>query len=376
MMLGDCRPARMVGAALASMLAIAGCDGQTYSLGVNCLQSSGYSELQAAVDNQTEVVLCPRAMFVLDAPVVLRRAGNILETLGRPTDPAEMATIMLSANFSSLDVGIGAPASNVHINSVRIDGNRRTLGSRGSRFQLVGMGFGTGYQLINDVFADSPGWTHVHIVEPCDSSMIVGNIIEGGSQTHDATGNFSDGLSISCANTLIANNVINNVSSVGIVYFGGPGTIIRDNTISQTTNGASSGINVGDAVRLDHTGVVISGNTVKATAPGYFDIGMAAGLRVWLPLPRQPNIMGITVTNNTISGMTRYGLAVDGCLSCDIENNQVLDWQALTATPTAGCPPPAAYVANVSGGHADGNIQAGYVDANIDGCVGLPNAAP
>lgn len=367
MLLGEFR--RTVGAALACVLSAAACQGQVYSLGINCLLSGNDRDLQAAIDAQPEVLLCPRATFILDSPVTLR-AGTILETFQRPTKSSEMATIILGPKFSGLDIGVGGQASNIQIASVRFDGNRRVLGPRGSRFQLLGMGPGKGYQLIGNVLTDSPGWTHVHLLEPCNSSVIVGNTIETGTLTHDATGNFADGLSISCANTVIANNVINDISGVGIVYFGGPGTTIRNNTITATTTSASSGINVGDAVLLDHTGVVVSGNTIQAHAPHYFHIGIAAGLRVW-PM-RNKDIMGVTISNNTISGMTRYSLAVDGCLSCVVQNNQVIDWQPLTTTPTAGCPPATSYVANVTAGHADGNLQPGYVDANIDGCVGLP----
>ncbi|HXI58245.1 MAG TPA: right-handed parallel beta-helix repeat-containing protein [Polyangia bacterium] len=375
MILGKYRWFSAATAALALGLGAGGCTGGQYSLGIECTTSGTDRELQAAVDAQPRVSLCPGATFTLATTLILRRTGQILETLNRPTQPSEMATIILGPEFRSThEFALAAPISGVQIASVRFDGNRRMLGTI-DIFQLLGIGPGKQHQIIGNVFTDTPGWTHLHVVEPCDGSMIVGNTVETGTQSHEAIGGHNaDGLSISCAHSTIADNVINDISGAGIVYYGGPGTVIRNNTITAKTTSASSGINVGDAVTLDHTGVVITGNNIKSVPPRYFHIGIAAGLRVWPPRGTPPaffrDIMGVTVSNNVISGMIRYGLAVDGCLSCLIENNQILDWQPVPVTGT--CPPSTQYIANVSGGRADGNLQAGYVDANIDDCVGAP----
>ena len=352
--------------ALACLGGSAGCLGGNYSLGFNCIASGTDVELQAAIDAQSEVLLCPRATFLLSAPVHLH-AGSTLATFERPTDPAEMATIKLGGAFTGQTVGIAGVASNITIASVRVDGNRHTLGPR-DMLQLVYLGPGTNYQVIGNVFTDTPGWTHLHIIEPCDTAAITGNTIETGSLTHDASMHFADGLSISCANSTITDNVVNDISGVGIVYYGGPGTVIRHNTVVEMNTSASSGINVGDAVRLDHTGVVISENIIRALAPSYFQVGISAGLRLWPMHPK--DIMGVTVSGNVITGTLRYGLAVDGCLNCTITENQILNWQPLVAE--LGCPASAPYVASATAGHASGDLQSGYVDANLDDCVGLP----
>jgi parallel beta-helix repeat protein len=375
MILGKYRWFSAATAALALGLVAGGCTGGQYSLGIECTTSGTDRELQAAVDAQPRVSLCPGAIFTLATTLILRRPGQILETLNRPTQPSEMATIILGADFPTThQFALAAAISAVQIASIRFDGNRRMLGPITNGFQLLGIGPGKQHQILGNVFTDTPGWTHLHIVEPCDGSMIVGNTVETGTQIHDVTGRNADGLSISCAHSTIADNVIKDVSGVGIVYYGGPGTVIRNNTITATSTSATSGINVGDAVTLDHTGVVITGNTIKAVSPRYFHIGMAAGMRVWPPHGNPPtlfrDITGVAVSNNVISGMMRYGLAVDGCLSCLIENNQILDWQPVSASGT--CPASAPYIANVSGGRADGNLQAGYVDGDIDDCVGPP----
>ena len=355
-----------LGVALACLGGCAGCLGGNYSLGFNCLASGTDVELQAAIDAQAEVLLCPRAMFTLAAPVRLH-GGSTLATFERPSDPAEMATILLGPAFVGQNIGVGGVASNITIASVRVDGNRRALGPRDT-MQLVYLGPGTNYQVVGNVFTDTPGWTHLHVIEPCDTATITGNTILTGSLTHDASMHFADGLSISCANSAITDNLVNDISCVGIVYYGGPGTIIRHNTVVESTTSASSGINVGDAFVLDHTGVVISENIVRAVGSSYFQVGISAGLRLW-PM-RIKDIRGVTVSGNVITGTLRYGLAVDGCLNCTITDNQVLNWQPLPAA--MGCPASAPYVASATAGHASGDLQAGYVDASLDGCLGLP----
>jgi parallel beta-helix repeat protein len=365
--------ASAVGVVLAGLCGSAGCVGGNYSLGYDCLPAGTDKELQAAINAQLEVQLCPGALFKLSAPVLLH-AGSTLVTYQRPTDPAQMATLQLAEGFTGQNVGVatvgvnGVLPDNVTIASIRFDGNRRMLGPK-SMIQLVYVGPGKNYHIVGNVFKDTPGWAHLHVIEPCDSAIVTGNTVETGSLTHDANLGFADGLAISCSHSTIADNIINNISGTGIVYFGGPGTQIRHNTIVESTTSASSGINVGDAVILDHTGVVISDNIIKAMPPSYFQIGIAAGLRIW-PKAIKKDVTGVTVSGNIIIGMNHYGLTVDGCLGCTIQDNQVDNWQALATQ--APCPPSAPYVASVTAGHASGSLQSGWVDANLDDCVGPP----
>jgi hypothetical protein len=346
----------------------AGCVGGEFSLGIDCLSSGTGRDLQAALDSQSRVLLCQRAVFTLGAVLILR-ANQILETVQRPSQPADMATIILGQEFGNdnVSVGVNAPNSNITIASVRFDGNRRILGPRAA-MQLLVVGPGKNYQLLGNSFTDTPGWTHLHIIEDCSSAMVTGNTVESAPRTHASMGN-ADGFSIACSDTLINDNTINDVTGVGIVYYGFPNTVIRNNVIAQSVNDASSGINVGDAIRLDHTGVVIQENIIKAVSPHYFHLGISAGLRVWVPMKGR-DITGVTVRDNTIIGMNRYGLGVDGCVNCTITGNQIREWQPLMAAP--GCPASAPYIANVTAGHAGGTLQPGYVDASIDGCLGPP----
>jgi hypothetical protein len=185
---------------------------------------------------------------------------------------------------------------------------------------------------------------------------------------HDDTGHWTDGLSISCGHSLVAGNHVNDVTAVGIVYFGGAGTTIRDNVITESTTSAFSGINVGDAIVPDNRGVIVEGNKVVAVGPRYFHTAIAAGLHI---LNKTTTVTGVTVRDNTISGMARYGLADDGCLLCTLSGNVLGDWQPLPPLPTpTTCPASAGYVAAKTAGGATGSLQPGFVDAKLAGCQG------
>jgi hypothetical protein len=343
-----------------------GCEGATHYIGIECVDTGSDKDLQAAIATRSTVLLCPGAVIKMTGPVTLTQ-GLTLETAGAPTDPTKMATILLGDDFpAGVNVAVASGGSDITIRAVRFDGNRKHLMARDSQIPLE-LGRGSGYVVDGCVFTDSPGWTHLHLLEPCDGSTITNNVVESAVDPlpHDDGGHWTDGLSISCAHTLVSGNHVNDISAVGIVYFGGPGSMITNNVVTETNTSAFSGINVGDAIVPDNTGVTISGNQLIATSPRYFHTGLAAGLKI---LGKTTTVTGVAVLDNTIEGMARYGLAVDGCLDCTIEGNQVSGWHPLPSL--ASCPASTAYVAAATAMQATGALQAGYVDAKIDNCEG------
>jgi hypothetical protein len=257
--------------------------------------------------------------------------------------------------------------NNIRLAAVRFDGNRRGLGPR-DPVGLVELGPGQGYRVEGCVFTDTPGWTHLHLLEPCEAATVTDNIVESAPRPHYDGAHLADGMSLSCAHSAFERNHINDISAVGIVYFGGPGTVIRDNVIVETNTSAFSGINLGDAVVADHTGVLVEGNRISATGPRFFHVGISVGLHLF---KNPATIGGVTVRGNQIEGISRYGLAVDGCVGCTVVDNQTGGWHP--APPLNGCSPPAAYVAAVTAGHAGGTLQVGYADQLVDGCLGEPD---
>jgi hypothetical protein len=343
---------------------LAGCTAGTRYIGTKCVPTGTADDLQAALNVQTTVLLCPGAVITLDKSITIY-GGTTMLTAGAPTDPSMMATIIMGADYpDGMGTAVRGAGRDIHVQAVRFDGNRRQLGPRDSQIPLE-LGPGGNYTVDGCVFTDSPGWTHLHFLESCDAASITNNVVESAPRPHDNTGHWTDGLSISCAHTLIQGNRINDISANGIVYFGGPGSTIEGNVITETITSAFGGINVGDAIVPDNTGVSVRDNQIIANPPRYFSDGLNAGLHV---LGKTATVSGVSFTGNTVTGMARYGLADDGCLDCTITGNDVSGWHPLP--PLANCPAPSAYVAAVTAMEASGTLQPGYLDAKIDDCPG------
>jgi hypothetical protein len=352
---------------LALLFATSACDGGVHYIGADCVPTGTDVELQTAVDRRDEVLLCSRAVFTLSAPLVLRQ-GVSLETTGRPTDARDMATVRLGADFPAQSTAaIVSSGSDIHLNAVRFDGNGDALGPR-PRLAVVELGPGQGYDVEGCVFTASSGWTHLHLLEPCSGATVSNNVVASSPRPHVSGAQLVDGFSLSCGHSRVERNRITDVSSTGIVYFGGPGTSIRDNVFVQETTSANSAINLGDAVVQDHGGVAIEGNTITATGDRYFHVGIAVGLHVY---GKTTTIMGPSVRDNTLSGMMRYGVAVDGCLDCAVQSNTITAWHPLPTLDS--CPGASPYVAAVGVGHAGGKLQSGYTDVKVDDCLGEPD---
>jgi hypothetical protein len=280
---------------------LAACANPIVPIGTDCLPSGTDRELQAAIDQRATVALCPRAVITLAAPLILRQ-GTTLQTAGVPGTGDDMATVRIAPGFASASgAAIVSSGSDITLRAVRFDGNRRALGAR-EPLGLIELGPGQNYDVQNCAFTDAPGWTHLHLLEPCETSIVSNNAVEPADRPHTDGAALADGFSISCAHTKIEGNQIQDISATGIVYFGGPGTTIRNNVITQTFTSADSAINVGDAVVADHTGVVIENNQIRVASPRYMHVGIAVGLHVW---GRSATISGVTVRGNQISGMSR-----------------------------------------------------------------------
>jgi hypothetical protein len=136
---------------------------------------------------------------------------------------------------------------------------------------------------------------------------------------------------------VIANNDIRDVSSNGIVFFGGAGTIVRDNEITNSTTSGWAGINVGDAIVPDNTGVVIENNHVVAKGPRYFQQGIDAALHV---IGKTANVAGVTVRGNRVEGISRYGLIGRRLPRLHVTDNDVSNWHPLPRHRDCPAPPP------------------------------------
>lgn len=79
---------------------------------------------------------------------------------------------------------------------------------------------------------DPKGWSCLHIHEgalDCNNVTIQNNDI--GPCGSDAFQQWADGISMSCRNSVVRNNMIQGATDGGIVLFGAPGTQVYNNTI-------------------------------------------------------------------------------------------------------------------------------------------------
>ena len=88
-------------------------------------------------------------------------------------------------------------------------------------------------QLIEHVRSFDPrGWTCLHIAEgslDCNGVIVQNNDI--GPCGSDAFQEWADGISVSCRNATVRNNMVEGATDGGIVVFGSPGSQIYNNTI-------------------------------------------------------------------------------------------------------------------------------------------------
>lgn len=79
---------------------------------------------------------------------------------------------------------------------------------------------------------DTRTWSCLHIAEGnlnCTGAIVQNNDI--GPCGNENWNQWADGISFSCRNGIIRNNLVNNPTDGGIVLFGSPGTLVENNTI-------------------------------------------------------------------------------------------------------------------------------------------------
>jgi len=116
--------------------------------------------------------------------------------------------------------------------AIQINGTRggATSTSGGANIE---MGGGNSDQLVEYVRSYDPrSWSCLHVAEgplTCSGMTIQNNDI--GPCGTDTFQQWADGISLSCRNSIVRNNMIKDATDGGIVIFGSPGSHITNNTI-------------------------------------------------------------------------------------------------------------------------------------------------
>jgi len=285
--------------------------------------------------------LCPGSVFELTGPVMFSADRQQVYTQGLPTD-ASRAVLRIASPSVPSAVNM-LDRSDVVLSNVVVDGDRPKLGRLDGNALIQAGGSASG-QVVRQVKAfETRSWSTIHIFEGgsprCSGALIEGNEI-GPAGRPD--GNWADGISLACTNSIVRNNTVTDATDGAIVIFGAPGSLVEGNVIRAQHQTMLGGINMVDYLPFngDFTGVRVQGNTIDA-AGAVIRIGMGMGDRPWgcrdlTKEPKDQTLFGAAVTGNTLQGAhMQYGFAVDGVKDWTVTGNK--DLATHSGKPTVEC---------------------------------------
>ena len=299
--------------------------------GNNCIPSGDQADINAALAEEGDkATLCANATFALTTPVQFTADSQELYTEGYPTSSTRATLRVTGTNQDNAIVM--EDYDDVVLRNIIIDGNRTNLGVIEGGDALIMAGGSSSGQIIKEIEAYEPrGWSILHLFEgnnivgdpdTCTNATVEDNDL--GPAGNLAGDNWADGISFSCTNSIVRNNTVTDTTDGAIVIFGAPGSRIANNTIRATSRKALGGINMVDYGPYDgnYNGTVVTGNTVDASG-ALIRIGMAMGGRVWgCPDDGEATLTGATVTNNTLTGDNMgYGFVIDGVSDWTVTGN-------------------------------------------------------
>ncbi|KAJ7181632.1 hypothetical protein C8R43DRAFT_969719 [Mycena crocata] len=290
--------------------------------------------------------LCAKREYILQSPIFFAAPNQEISTEGYPTDGSR-ATLVVNGPVAN---GVGhtnavdgtcASCSGIMLRNVQVNGARGVAPptSGGANIEFGG---GNANQTIQFVRSYEPrSWSCLHIAEgpfTCTDALVQNNDI--GPCGVDIFQEWADGISVSCQNSIVRNNMVMGATDGGIVLFGSPGTQVYSNTIWITNQTLLGGINMVDYLpwKGNYTNTVVYNNTIlggyatnadadednKGTNvdDAVIKIGIAIGPRTWFGDQYQANVSySGTVRDNRLSGAFSYGIAMSTTANFTIENN-------------------------------------------------------
>ncbi|KAG6910809.1 hypothetical protein DXG01_007698 [Tephrocybe rancida] len=294
--------------------------------------------------------LCPNQTYFIQAPLAFASPNQEISTLGYPTAD-ERALLVVNGTLNddgtghttAID-GICLTCSGVKLRNIQIDGARRGAPAAGGGGNIE-MGGENPDQIVEFVRSYDPrGWSCLHIAEGslnCNNTLVQNNDI--GPCGSDAFQQWADGISMSCLNSIVRNNMIQGATDGGIVLFGSPGTQVYNNTIWVLNHTLLGGINMVDYDPFsgNYTGTVVTNNTILGgfatdteepsdTKGNNFEgavikMGIAIGPRTWFGDKFGTNVsFSGVVSNNQFGGAFTYAIAVASTVNFTIENNVLI----------------------------------------------------
>ncbi len=290
-----------------------------------CIPSGDETDIQSALYGVgSEAVLCPDAVFELGETVYFTADSQSIYTEGLPTDDTRA---LLRVVGDRVATAVSAEGNDyVSLRNVIIDGNRPQLGLAEGALINFGRGIlgrdAEGH-VVEWVRAYEPrGWTVLYIGGPCTGALARYNELGPAGRAEYI---IADGISLDCANSVVENNTIVDVTDGGIVIFQSPGALVANNTIRAETRIMFYGISMEDYYPLegDFTGTVVTGNTIDA-AGAMIREGIGMGPFVGCANPETDTVRsrGAVVTGNTLMGdHMGYGFVIGGVEDWTVTGN-------------------------------------------------------
>ncbi|MBI4539588.1 MAG: right-handed parallel beta-helix repeat-containing protein [Gemmatimonadetes bacterium] len=348
-----------------------------------CIPSGDQSAItQVLTRVGAHAVLCPGAVFGLKGPVVFTADSQRVYTEGLPTD-GRRAILRIAEDSVWWAVDM-TRSSYAVLSNVIVDGNRPQLGrytgpgdqGRGTGGMITAGLYTTG-QIIRQIKAfESRDWTVLHFIvdELCSNALVEENEI---GPSGIPGGEWSDGISFGCNDSVVRKNTVTDATDVGIVIFGAKGSVIEDNVVRARTRTLLTGIGMADILGYggNFTNTRVRRNVIDAQGDT-IRVGMLMGRRVFECIPEEmvaeePRLYGAIITDNRLEGdYMQYGFAVDGVRDWTVTGN--IDNARHSGAPADGCngqmPSPPAGFQKYSP-RADGQFQAEFKEAYLHGAL-------
>ncbi|HKO54575.1 MAG TPA: hypothetical protein VJ276_01785 [Thermoanaerobaculia bacterium] len=367
--------------------------------GAACIPGTSPGAIQTELNAGRNAVLCQNATFNITYMITFAVNGTQIYTEGAPTGATRAKLRIASAAVQTIIYGVDK--SNIQIRNVIIDGARPTYGYvRPNAEGLIRIGGNASGQKVQYVEAYEPrGWTAMAIyhgdlvwngtawVGGCTAATITNNFIHDSGDVE--TRNWADGISLSCRNSYVGYNTVQDATDGGIVVFGSPGSTIEFNTVRNINRTGLGGICMVDttyrrwvslgAVQTeagDFTGTSVQYNTVEANAeycglfcfPTRLYIGIAMGPRIWWCSPPNGVVSvygGKAIGNHLTGNAMANGMPADGVLNWTATGN-TSDAYFMGITSSSSCGgtnTQNAFVKHSDGRvpHATGTFQPEYI---------------
>ncbi|WVQ65666.1 uncharacterized protein L199_003844 [Kwoniella botswanensis] len=288
--------------------------------------------------------LCAGQVYEISEQLNYTALNQEISTEGYPTDDTRATLKMVGFNKTTLvmaqDAGLsGAKLLNIQLNGNRLD-SEDIYTAGGGNIEFGGQNQNQTIEYVKSY--DPRGWSCLHLAEGtfnCVNITVQNNDI--GPCGRDYFQNWADGISLSCADSLVQNNQIVDATDGGIVIFGAPSSVIRNNTISVKTRTMLGGINMVDVLPWlpegNFSNTLVEGNTIHGgfatemgdaehgpnNASAIVKIGIAVGPDVWFSDGRYGTnkSTGAIIKDNIFSGAFAFGMGVSSAKDFTISNN-------------------------------------------------------